>query len=191
MTKIEQKKEEEKQNLDSFSESEDELEWVDEKTINKEIIYSKNDKTIDKICQFLERINNLEKRIDIITTDRDKLEEKLRMTILNLNNQILENKIKANEISDLKEENKKFRERILNIRSKALKRKKQVYILAVLILISIVENIYHGFLYKITTKLLIPSIKTILSTTDYEVIFIRNIILTILIIYYVCQKPWM
>jgi hypothetical protein len=191
MTKIEQKKEEEKQNLDSFSESEDELEWVDEKTINKEIIYSKSDKTIEKICIFLEKINNLEKRIDIITTDRDKLEEKLRMTLLNLNNKILENKIKDKEISELKEENKKFRERILNIRSKALKRKKQVYILAVLILISIVENIYHGFLYKFTTKLLIPSIKTILSTTDYEVIFIRNIILTILIIYYVCQKPWM
>jgi hypothetical protein len=170
-------------------ESDYESDWVDETNENvTKIIHSKTDETIDKICYLLEKINYLEKKNETITNDRDKLEEKIRMTVLTLNNQILENQVKNNEISKLKEENKKFRERILNIRSKALKRKRQVMILAVLILISIVENLYNGVLYKITTKIIIPASKALVTTTNYEIIIIRNIFLTILIIYYLNQQ---
>ncbi len=159
---------------------------LNDERYTKKIITKKNE-TFDKICDFMIKINELEKKNLQIENEYDKLEEKLRMTIIQLNNKNISIEELEIENNKLKEISKKHIERIMNIRKRALFRKKQVYILYTLLLLSLTENFYHGstkFLYTLVLSFL----RFLVFTNIYEIIILKNSIIIGLIIYSIYNK---
>ncbi len=152
----------------------------------QKIITQKND-TFDKLCKFLIKINELEKKLNKITNDRDKLEEKLRLTQLELNNKkiSLEEIEKKNKI--LQESIDKYIERVITVRNKALYRKTQVYLLVIISFFSILENIYNGII-NIILNFIITSTKFIIFNDMYEIIIIKNTLIFGYFIYLIYKK---
>lgn len=162
------------EDFSSSSESENEITSNKNK---KNIIYTRKNDTIDKVCDLLTEINTLKYKLTKVEEDRDNLEEKLRMTIMELNTKNVSEIDTKKTLAIMKTDISKYRERIINIRNKALYRKHQVYILYVFLIISIVENIYHGFSEMVFSNVIKPTLYHIFYSKRIEVSVLKNLIL--------------
>ena len=143
----------------------------------KNIIYTRKNDTIDKVCDLLTEINNLKFKLTKMEEDRDSLEEKLRLTIMELNTKNVLEVDMIKKMTIMKSENSNYRARIINIRNKALYRKHQVYTLTVLLLISFIENIYNGFLELIFNNILKPILYHAFYSKKIEISVLKNLLL--------------
>lgn len=157
-------------------------------------ISHRSDIDMNKLRLLLNDKPKLENEIQKLVTERDELQEKLRLTQLELNNKIEEIEEYKEKIEGLEKKYAEQNKKLLDIgeklqgwqnsykkaAEKCKTRKRELYAISIMLVISIIENIFPGLCKWFIKDLIFYTFQCMIIGDTYYAIGIRIMVLAIL-----------